>query len=233
MHASARRHLHPCSHGHAAVGWLGVSILALLLMILSALGACAATRTASASAAEAIESRTPKHTPKPTPVACANAGLQPTAGNLAAIDAATLCLVNQMRATYRLHPLRFSNPLQSVAAGQAQDMVKGDYFGDESLSGQTPMQRILATTYPAHAARVKAAQNIGWATGPLATPTRMVQSWMLSPRHREIILTPNYRDIGVGVTAAAPSTLAGGLAGATYTLELGQRIFAARVSRKR
>jgi uncharacterized protein YkwD len=168
---------------------------------------------------------------KPAPP-CANANLQPIPSDLAAIDTATLCLVNQVRAVNHLRPLRFSNPLQSVAAGQALDMVQGDYFGDDSPSGETPMQRILATPYSAHAARVNAAQNIGWATGPLATPAAMLQAWMSSPPHRAIILTSSFHDIGVGVSPAAPSSLSQGLTGATYTLELGQRIFTAKATRR-
>jgi uncharacterized protein YkwD len=168
---------------------------------------------------------------KPAPP-CANANLRPTPSDLAAIDTATLCLVNQVRALSHLRPVHFSSPLQSVAAGQALDMVQSDYFGDDSPSGETPMQRILATPYSVHAARVKAAQNIGWATGPLATPAAMLQAWMSSPPHRAILLTSSFHDIGVGVTPAAPSSLSQGLAGATYTLELGQRILTAQTTRR-
>jgi len=175
---------------------------------------------------------TAKAPPRTPPASCANANLQPTAANLAQIDAATFCLIEQVRVAHHLHPLRLNLPLQSVATGQTRDMVTGDYFGDDSLSGKTPMQRILATPYPSGAARVNSAQNIGWATGPLATPAAMVAAWMSSTPHREIILTPRFRDIGVGVTPAAPSSLSQGLAGATYTLEFGQRIFAARSARR-
>jgi uncharacterized protein YkwD len=216
MHWSIRRHLHPCPRGRAAGVWRGSLILVLSLMSHPAVGICATVRA-----------RTP--TPKPASP-CANASLQPAPDNLAAIDTATLCLVNQVRAADHLRSLRFNGPLQSVAAGQALDMVQGNYFGDDSLSGQTPMQRILASTYPAHAVHVNAAQNIGWATGPLATPAAMLQAWMSSAPHRKIILTPSFHDIGVGVTPAAPSSLAQGLAGATYTLEFGQRIFTARAA---
>jgi uncharacterized protein YkwD len=158
--------------------------------------------------------------------------LQPTSTDLAQIDAATFCLIQQVRIAHRLQPLRSSLPLQGVATGQTLDMVTGNYFGDDGISGETPMQRILASPYPSGATRVKSAQNIGWATGPLATPTAMVRAWMLSVPHREIILTPSFRDIGIGVTPAAPSSLSQGLAGATYTLELGQRIFTASAASK-
>jgi uncharacterized protein YkwD len=193
------------------VAWRCACILAGALVLP---GACSAAR------------------PKPEPP-CANTQLQPAAGDLAQINASTLCLINQVRMSYRLHRLRFSPPLQSVAVGQARDMVIGDYFGDMSLSGRTPLQRILATGYPGHAWRLSTAQNIGWATGPLATPAEMVEAWMRSPPHRKIMLTPSYQDIGVGVAPAAPSSLSQGLTGATYTIEFGRRIFLATAAAKR
>ncbi len=202
---------------------MGAALCGTLILAASQIGAPAAS----------AKSRSSTRPSKKKPAACTNTSLQPSSTDLGAIDTATLCLVNQVRTADHLRPLRLNSPLQSVAAGQARDMVQGDYFGDDSLAGQTPLQRILATPYPAHATRVSAAQNIGWATGPLATPAAMVQAWMQSPPHREIILTPRYADIGVGVTPAAPSSLAQGLAGATYTLDFGQRIFAVKSAPRR
>jgi uncharacterized protein YkwD len=102
-------------------------------------------------------------------------------------------------------------------------MVLGDYFGDDSRSGQTPLQRIAATRYLTDAAGAATAQNIGWGIGRDATPAEMVAAWMASPAHRQIILTGAFRDIGVGIAPAAPPTLAAGRHGATYTVELGTR----------
>jgi uncharacterized protein YkwD len=218
MHTSIRQDLYPCPRGRAAAAWCGIVILALTL-----LGSSVARAASHRKAVKA-----PASTP---PASCTNTNLQPTGSNLAAIDAATFCLIEQVRSTNYLPSLHLSYSLQRVATGQTQDMVAGDYFGDDSISGLTPMQRILATPYPSHAARVNSAQNIGWATGPLATPAGMVEAWMHSPPHREIILTARFRDIGVGVTPAAPSSLANGLEGATYTLELGERVFSAKVAK--
>jgi uncharacterized protein YkwD len=250
MRVSIGRHRHPCQRGLVALAWRSISILARSSAglgplparwapppawgaSLSAGGASLLACATLLAAPAAAKARSATRSPRPAAIACANAELQPTPTDLPAIDAATLCLVNRVRTANRLRALRFSNPLQSVASAQAREMVQGDYFGDRSLSGKTPMQRILATAYPAHATRVKAAQNIGWATGPLASPAAMVQAWMHSPPHREIILTAAFRDLGVGVTAAAPSTLSQGLAGATYTLELAQRIFSGKTARRR
>jgi uncharacterized protein YkwD len=46
-----------------------------------------------------------------------------------------------------------------------------------------------------------------------------VLAWLHSPPHREIILTPAYRDAGVGITPATP--LRGVRRGATYVGEFG------------
>jgi uncharacterized protein YkwD len=154
---------------------------------------------------------------------CQGVNLNPSAANAATVDAATLCLINQVRAANRLRPLRANRELQAVATGQAEDMVRWDYFGDDSASGQTSAVRIATTHYPAHAARLSTAQNIGWGTGSSATPAGMLAAWLASPPHREVILTSEYRDAGVGVTPAVPAVLGRGTAGATYAVEFGAR----------
>lgn len=159
----------------------------------------------------------------PVRVSCSGATLRPRPANMSRVVTATLCLIERERATHHLGLLRTNSTLQRIAATQAKDMVVGDYFGDNSLTGGTPWQRITASHYASGAHSVWAAQNIGWGTAALATPAAIVKGWMLSPPHRQIILTDGYRDIGVGVAPAAPSSLTGGLPGATYTVEFANR----------
>ena len=102
-------------------------------------------------------------------------------------------------------------------------MVVGDYFGDDTPSGTTPWQRITASAYGIGAHSVAAAQNIGWGTQQMATPAGMVSIWMHSAPHRQIVLTGGYRDIGIGVAPAAPTSLTNGAPGATYTVEFAAR----------
>jgi uncharacterized protein YkwD len=157
-----------------------------------------------------------------TPNRCANTGLRPSSANLSKIEAATFCLINTLRRFHHLHALRLNANLHAVAAGQASEMVLGDYFGDDNRAGQTPLQRIVASSYP-HAARVSTAQNIGWGTGPDATPAAMVRAWTRSAPHLRIILTAGFRDIGIGVAPAVPSSVTTSARGATYTVEFGVR----------
>ena len=154
---------------------------------------------------------------------CAYANLRPTAADTAMVDRATLCLIDQLRAAYRLRPLRSNRELQAVAGEQATGMVREDYFGDDSPSGQTSATLIAALPYGAHASRLATAQNLGWGTRSAATPAGIVTAWMHSPPHREVILTAAFRDIGVGVSPAVPSILGHGARGATYAVEFAGR----------
>jgi uncharacterized protein YkwD len=177
--------------------------------------------TAPAARAAVVGLRIPAALPRHG--SCRNASLLPSPANDARVAAATLCLIERERETHHLGLLRSNGSLQRIASSQAREMVAGDYFGDDSLSGWTPMQRIEASRYGAGATSVAAAQNIGWGTISLSTPAAMVRGWMLSPPHRKIILTGGYRDAGVGVAPAAPPSLNEGAPGATYTLELAAR----------
>jgi uncharacterized protein YkwD len=156
---------------------------------------------------------------------CAGANARPSARNSALIDSATLCLMNQLRASHGMRPLHDNSALAAIATGQAGDMVRGDYFGDNSISGASPLSRIKASGYSVPTSRIRllTAQNIGWGTGPNATPAGIVAAWMLSPPHRQIILTPAYRDVGVGVSPTVPADVRSPLLGATYAVEFGAR----------
>jgi uncharacterized protein YkwD len=144
----------------------------------------------------------------------------PTPTNTATIDAATLCLIDQVRLANHLSALRANRQLQAVAMSQVRSMVRLDYFSDNRPSGATPLRLILATRYGQNFPSVSTAENIGWGTQVEATPAQMVAGWMQSPPHREAILTGEFRELGIAAAAAAPATLAQGQRGATYALEL-------------
>jgi uncharacterized protein YkwD len=191
---------------------VGARSVAALLVLLPALGPGVSSAPASPRASASAS-------------ACPGANTTPSAGNAVLIDTATLCLMNQLRAARGLRPLRVNGALARIASGQASDMVRGHYFADQSLTGQSPMARVAASGYVAHSAgaRLRTAQNIGFGTGPNATPAGIVTAWMQSPPHRRIMLTAAYRDAGVGAVAAVPSAIPSRWLGGTYAVELGAR----------
>jgi uncharacterized protein YkwD len=154
---------------------------------------------------------------------CANANVHPSTTTVLAAEAATLCLVDQIRASYDLHRLRANHELGRVARSQVTAMVSHDYFADVRPTGQTPLALVSVTRYPAHAAEFAVGQNIAWGTGNFTTPAHIVAEWMASPPHREIMLTSQYRNAGVAVTPAVPAILNSDGAGATYAIEFGDR----------
>jgi uncharacterized protein YkwD len=156
---------------------------------------------------------------------CRGANLAPNTFNRGSVDAATLCLIDEVRTAYHLRPLQFNGELWALATSQVNDMVSWNYFADDRPPGLTPLSLLATTRYPAHTRSVTVGQNIGWGTGCYATPTAMVAAWMASPEHRRIMLTRKYRDAGVGVTAAVPPLFGDGLVGATYAIEFASRRF--------
>ena len=156
---------------------------------------------------------------------CRGANLLPTRNNWQTVDTATLCLVNQVRIAHDLKPLRANRELRKVAASQVTTMVSRDYFSDDRPTGQTPLSLVAITRYPAHAAEFAVGENIAWGTGSFTTPAHIVAEWIASPPHREVMLSSQYSDAGVAVTAAIPAVLDAGPRGATYAIEFGMRLF--------
>jgi uncharacterized protein YkwD len=188
-----------------------VVVGALLACLTAGLPACVSALAATSAGAS---TGTP---------ACRNANLRPTAKNLGAVDAATLCLVNRERTVRRLQALHANRELGHVAAKQVGSMVHKDYYADIGPSGQTPMSLVSVTHYPAHAADLNVGQNIAWGTGSDATPAHIVQEWMASPPHREIMLSSEYRGAGVAALSAVPAVLGTTGRGAMYVIEFGSR----------
>jgi uncharacterized protein YkwD len=139
---------------------------------------------------------------------------QATAGQL---RTATICLLNKVRADHGLAPVHRSARLTALAQGYAWTLARYKFFSHTTPAGRTFAQRVYGARYVRGNAW-EVGEVLAWAPGR-PTPHREVLAWMHSPPHREIILTGAYRDIGVGVTRAAPRR--GVKRGATYVGEFG------------
>jgi len=152
--------------------------------------------------------------------ACPDSDLQPTAGNLAQVEAATLCMINVQRSQHGLVPLTANSVLQSAAIQHSTDMVRNNFFSHDSSSGEDFEDRILRFRYPPPNTRFVVGENIAWGTLSLSTADAIVVSWMNSPEHRANILNGKFKELGVGVE---PSTPSGDPTGATFTADFGAR----------
>jgi uncharacterized protein YkwD len=153
---------------------------------------------------------------------CQNTQLQPAPGNLAEVQAAVLCLINQERAQRGEQPLALDPKLQQAAEEHDQEMIAQDYFAHVAPSGLTPVQRIRATGYIASPQLgYVIGENLAWGTLSLATPQAIVAAWIASPGHLANILESQYQQTGIAVVPSVPSSLGGGQTGATYAQEFG------------
>lgn len=153
---------------------------------------------------------------------CPDRDVVPTAATLKRTQTATLCLLNRERRHHGLKKLRAQRQLTKVARAFAKRMVKERFFDHVAPDGSTFDRRIKRSGYVAKARRYWLAENIAWGTEKLATPAEIVDSWMHSPGHRANILTPRFRDIGVGIAPGAPEATDGDTRAATYATEFGR-----------
>jgi len=188
---------------------MGVASVALLAALLGCCGLPApGSSLAAASAA-----------------GCPGATLQPTAADVRAAAATTLCLIDRLRVARHLKALRVNRALAAVAGERLASMLRLDYFSDTQPGGQTPMTLAAASGYRAHAAGYEVGEVVAWGTSTYSTPAHIVSAWMASPPHRELILEGAFHDAGVAVTAGVPAVVGHGARGATYAIEFGLRWF--------
>jgi uncharacterized protein YkwD len=66
-----------------------------------------------------------------------------------------------------------------------------------------------------------AGEDLGWGIGDRATPNALVDAWLNSSKHRRVLLSAVYDELGIGVAQGAPKATSSGLPGATYAMDLG------------
>ena len=147
---------------------------------------------------------------------CDNAFMEPS-GDRSALRAATLCLVNALRAKRGLAALTTNKKLTKAARTHSVAMVARNFFAHETPEGRTLERRLRAVRYRP----VEAGENIGAGAGTLGSPYAMVLAWWESPPHRANLLNGRFRDAGIGVSAGMPGEA--DTDAATYTLLLGRR----------
>jgi hypothetical protein len=128
-------------------------------------------------------------------VAAVLVGLLGTAGTAqadAGFEGRVLDLVNRERASRGLGSLALASELQTAARRHADAMARGGFFAHSAPDGSTPVSRVEAAGYRGW---TLVAENI--AAG-YDSPEQVMASWMSSPGHRENLLLPNAREIGIG-----------------------------------
>ena len=109
-------------------------------------------------------------------------------------------LVNEDRATRGLPALAPNPTLNLAAYAKAEDMISNHYFAHTSPEGISPWYWFKSLGYNYEYAGENLA--IGYQNA-----SDLVSSWMNSTSHRENILSPNYREMGLAIIPGQNSTL--------------------------
>ena len=136
-----------------------------------------------------------------------------------------VALINEIRADHGLAKLSVSTHLVRGARNHSAEMVAKQYFTHESYSGESFGRRLIRLGYIRTGYRYwRVGEDIAWGGGLYSTPEIVVDNWMHSVTHRAVILTKNFRNIGIGVKQCA--TGFGGCSDPVsfFTLDLGRRI---------
>lgn len=135
---------------------------------------------------------------------------------------AVVCEINRVRRQHGLHRVSANRDMAQAARRHTLEMVRRNFFSHESPNGATPADRLRQSGYLRRNTGWHVGETIAWGTGPLSTPAAIVRAWMHSPGHRHIILTGDFRSIGVGASAGLPVT-GQPYRGGTYTADFGVR----------
>jgi uncharacterized protein YkwD len=110
-------------------------------------------------------------------------------------------LINIERSKAKLSLLRYSRHLDEAALIHAQDMERREYYSHTTPEGKGPEERIRDTGYfscsdCALGWKYRWGENIG-AEG---SATDIIKSWLGSPGHKQILLSPSFTEVGIGVS---------------------------------
>jgi len=122
-------------------------------------------------------------------------------------------LTNQKRTAAGLSALSLNQNLSNAAYTKGQDMIAKDYWAHVAPDGTQPWKFITSFGYKYRYAGENLARDFSNANDA-------VNAWMNSPSHRENILNPKYKEIGIGVVegdlAGSDTTIIVQFFGATY-----------------
>lgn len=119
-----------------------------------------------------------------------------------------VALVNQYRASGAQCGEKFAAPvpaltvnqvLTCVARAHSLDLAQRGVLEHEDLEGNDAFVRLRAAGYDWGAA----AENLGRGQ---SSPDAVVATWLAEPAHCENMMSPDYRDVGIGYHAGAANT---------------------------
>ena len=139
------------------------------------------------------------------------------------LQTALLAQINGYRVARGLGALRLSPALTAAANGHSGQMARMGFFSHNSANGASFSQRV-ARFYRSRGFRSwTVGENLVWG-GPDIGAVRAFRLWLGSPMHRANLLSPRWREVGLGAvhSTSAPGVYGGGAA-TIVTADFGAR----------
>ena len=117
--------------------------------------------------------------------------------------------INDLRRKAGLVPLRASSGLSAAAYEQSVSMAEHGFF-DHASYGGSPFWKRVAARYATGAGSWSVGENLVYRS-PQLTAQAALQLWLESPEHRRNMLSPVWREIGLGAVhvSSAPGVYEG------------------------
>ena len=152
---------------------------------------------------------------------------------LQALDSQILERLNATRAAHGLRPLVVSDGLENAAVAHSRDLIQAGVFQHDSPDGTSFVQRLKHFYSPSGYASWTAGENLLYNTADIDADTA-IQAWLDSPPHRENMLNPDWREVGIGsMHAAAAGGTFGGEPTWVITMDFGARTGGATAAPRR
>ncbi len=111
--------------------------------------------------------------------------------NLSRAQLSLLSAINSARTAAGVAPLRNSPPLTSAANWQSRALARVGYLDHTSPDGSTLVDRLTRVRWRGAAA--------GEVLAVAGAPGDAVAMWLQSPGHRENLLRPSFKTVGLGL----------------------------------
>jgi uncharacterized protein YkwD len=121
--------------------------------------------------------------------AAATLGGQAQAATLTRSEVSILKVMNEVRASHGLRPLRLDGRLERAARAHSRTMLRTGQFFHGAFSARIRAAGVKAP---------RVGENLAWGVGVLSRARAVVNMWLASPEHRANLLHAGYRSVGVG-----------------------------------
>ena len=139
------------------------------------------------------------------------------------LEVQVLAELNAIRREHGLAPLRLAPSLGAAAELHSRSMATHGFFSHDSRDGSDFSKRVQRFYDSKGYGNWSVGENLLWAS-PTIGAAEALRLWMKSPGHRQNILTPRWREIGISIVTAqqAPGVF-GGRTATIMTTNFGSR----------